>query len=59
MSTENLGAPWTFNSKKLREVVEKLKDRKEILVPSFDHAVKDPVEDDIKVPGLNPLTYSR
>lgn len=43
------GAPWTFNSKKFLEDVKKLKENKEGNFPSFDHAVGDPIENDIKI----------
>ena len=42
------GAPFTFNVKKFKETVQRLKQSDErILAPSFDHSVKDPVEQDI------------
>lgn len=47
------GAPFTFNSKRLVELVRRLRDpetaKTTITAPSFDHRLKDPVEDDIVV----------
>ncbi|CAI5760163.1 unnamed protein product [Candida verbasci] len=41
------GAPFTFNSRKFVEFVKKLKERSVVKAPSFDHAIKDPIENDI------------
>lgn len=48
------GAPFTFDPMALRELVLKLKEpitteAPAIYAPSFDHAKKDPVEDDITI----------
>ena len=51
------GAPWTFDSAGLLNFVKQLRvnsnlrasERKTIFAPSFDHALKDPVPDDIAV----------
>ncbi|KAK9447447.1 P-loop containing nucleoside triphosphate hydrolase protein [Limtongia smithiae] len=48
------GAPFTFDPESLLSLVQKLRvpvsaDAKSIYAPSFDHAVKDPIENDIKV----------
>lgn len=49
------GAPFTFDGEKYLELVQKLRERilpesTTIYAPSFDHAVKDPVENDIPIP---------
>jgi pantothenate kinase len=52
------GAPWTFDVDGIIGLVRRLKDsariplsaRSIIKAPSFDHARKDPVEDDIQIP---------
>ncbi len=49
------GAPFTFDGQKYLAVVRKVRERilpesTTIYVPSFDHAVKDPVENDIPIP---------
>ena len=43
------GADWTFDSEKFINVLKSTHEEKEGLFPSFDHAVGDPVENDIKV----------
>ncbi|KAK6460965.1 P-loop containing nucleoside triphosphate hydrolase protein [Scheffersomyces coipomensis] len=47
------GAPFTFNANAFVELISKLNDpqyvQTTIKVPSFDHSVKDPVEDDIEI----------
>lgn len=48
------GAAFTFDGDKLLELVKKLREplmpeSKTLYAPSFDHAVKDPVEDDIPI----------
>ncbi|BFZ61756.1 hypothetical protein YB2330_002831 [Saitoella coloradoensis] len=46
------GAPFTFDPHKLKKLVERLREpigSTAITAPSFDHAVKDPLEDDIHV----------
>ncbi|KAG0633226.1 P-loop containing nucleoside triphosphate hydrolase protein [Tuber brumale] len=48
------GAPFTFDPVSLKRLIERVKaplgeEEKIIYAPSFDHAVKDPVEDDIKI----------
>ncbi len=48
------GAPWTFDAEKVIDFVHHLaKSRTEnmgtMLAPSFDHALKDPVEDGISI----------
>ncbi|CAH8388350.1 unnamed protein product [Eruca vesicaria subsp. sativa] len=43
------GAPWTFNPALLLNCLKKLRDEGSVYVPSFDHGVGDPVEDDIFV----------
>jgi len=48
------GAPFTFDPVSLKRLIEQVKAplgeaEKIIYAPSFDHAVKDPVEDDIKI----------
>lgn len=56
------GAPWTFDVDGIVKLVKLLKDsaavpvsaRKLITAPSFDHALKDPVDDDIQIePGTS------
>lgn len=50
------GAAFTFDSAKFLALVQKLRlplspeSARNIYAPSFDHAVKDPVEDDIMIP---------
>lgn len=49
------GAAFTFDGEKFLRLVQSLRDRittesGNIYAPSFDHAVKDPVEDDIAIP---------
>lgn len=49
------GAPFTFDGHKYRRLVQQLRQRilpesTTIYAPSFDHAIKDPVEDDIAIP---------
>jgi pantothenate kinase len=49
------GAPFTFDGEKYVALVQKLRERivpetTTIYAPSFDHAIKDPVENDIPVP---------
>ncbi|KFY31044.1 hypothetical protein V493_01448 [Pseudogymnoascus sp. VKM F-4281 (FW-2241)] len=48
---ERRGAPWTFDPEKLLEFVRAVKDpaRGAVFGPSFDHALKDPVEGDVRV----------
>lgn len=50
------GAPFTFDPVSLKLLIEQVKaplggeeEENTIYAPSFDHAVKDPVEDDIKI----------
>ncbi|KAK9320996.1 P-loop containing nucleoside triphosphate hydrolase protein [Lipomyces orientalis] len=48
------GAPFTFDPNGLLQLVESLRrplggESKSLFAPSFDHAVKDPVEDDIEI----------
>mmetsp|Transcript_14410 Transcript_14410/g.35231 ORF Transcript_14410/g.35231 Transcript_14410/m.35231 type:complete len:262 (+) Transcript_14410:254-1039(+) len=43
------GSHWTFNSKRLVEMLTKVKGDGCGMLPSFDHAVADPIEDDIQV----------
>ncbi|KAL2683422.1 hypothetical protein Neosp_007892 [[Neocosmospora] mangrovei] len=44
------GAPWTFNGHGLVAMVNTLRRRNETIVfPTFDHAVKDPVDDGVMV----------
>ncbi|KAL4476083.1 hypothetical protein ABPG74_009816 [Tetrahymena malaccensis] len=43
------GAPDTFNSIKFKNDLLKLKQERQGEFPSFDHAVKDPIENDIKI----------
>lgn len=47
------GAHWTFDAKAFVECIRQLRGDGDVLVPSFDHAVGDPVEGDIKVTGDN------
>jgi pantothenate kinase len=49
------GAPFTFDGQKYYELVQKLRERilpetTTIYAPSFDHAAKDPIENDIPIP---------
>ncbi|RYR01055.1 hypothetical protein Ahy_B06g079909 isoform D [Arachis hypogaea] len=43
------GAPWTFNPSRLLTCLKNLKIHGSVYVPSFDHGVGDPLEDDIFV----------
>lgn len=51
------GAPWTFDVEAVLDLVGQLHastlvdphERRDILAPSFDHAIKDPVPDDISI----------
>ncbi len=43
------GAAFTFDSKKFKHDLEELKKNRCGSFPSFDHAKKDPLEDDIKI----------
>ncbi|KAL5155132.1 putative uridine kinase [Glycine soja] len=43
------GAPWTFNPLRLLQCLKNLRMHGSVFVPSFDHGVGDPVEDDIFV----------
>lgn len=46
------GAPWTFDSKATADIVDRLRAearRSDVAVPTFDHAVKDPVADGLIV----------
>lgn len=45
------GAHWTFDPEKLLELVRAIKDpaRGPVFGPSFDHALKDPVEGDVRI----------
>lgn len=51
------GAEWTFNARKLHRDLTALRTPNErglyddVLVPSFDHGVGDPVERDVRIPG--------
>ncbi|KAJ5238575.1 Phosphoribulokinase/uridine kinase [Penicillium chermesinum] len=50
------GAEFTFDGEKFLGLVKKLQEpitaeTKDVHAPSFDHAVKDPVEDDITIPA--------
>jgi pantothenate kinase len=53
------GAPWTFNVDAVLALAHLLhtstlvdaEHRKDILAPSFDHAIKDPIPDDICIPA--------
>lgn len=45
------GAHWTFNPDKLYGDLKQIKSGNEIRVPSFDHSLKDPKENDIVVPA--------
>lgn len=53
---ERRGAPWTFNVQKLMDVLSDIKRSSgPVYAASFDHAVKDPVEDDIFIAPENKL----
>lgn len=50
------GAPFTFNAGRFESLVRQLRaplspDAPPVLAPTFDHAVKDPVEGDLAVPA--------
>lgn len=47
---ERRGAPFTFDAKGVVELVKKLKSGdRTVYAPTFDHAVKDPVFDDLEI----------
>lgn len=47
---ERRGAPWTFNVQKLMDVLSRIKNASGVVTAaSFDHALKDPVEDDYEI----------
>ncbi|KFY12587.1 hypothetical protein V492_03797 [Pseudogymnoascus sp. VKM F-4246] len=48
---ERRGAHWTFDPEKLLELVRAIKDPAQgtVFGPSFDHALKDPVEEDVRI----------
>lgn len=53
---ERRGAPWTFNVQKLMDVLFSIKHScGNVYAASFDHAIKDPVEDDILIAPENKL----
>ncbi|KAK6937603.1 Phosphoribulokinase/uridine kinase [Dillenia turbinata] len=43
------GAPWTFDPTRLLQCLQALRSQGSVYVPSFDHGIGDPVEDDIFV----------
>jgi len=43
------GAPWTFDAIGLLNTINYIKQKDEGFAPSFDHAVKDPAENSIKI----------
>ncbi|XP_010679166.2 putative uridine kinase C227.14 isoform X1 [Beta vulgaris subsp. vulgaris] len=43
------GAPWTFDPARLLKCLQTLRSQGSVCVPSFDHGVGDPIEDDIFV----------
>ncbi|KAG8389268.1 hypothetical protein BUALT_Bualt02G0211300 [Buddleja alternifolia] len=43
------GSPWTFDPERLLRCLTNLRNEGSVYVPSFDHGVGDPVEDDIFV----------
>ncbi|XP_062148207.1 putative uridine kinase C227.14 isoform X2 [Alnus glutinosa] len=43
------GAPWTFDPARLLSCLQTLRKQGSVFVPSFDHGIGDPVEDDIFV----------
>ncbi|KAI5288085.1 hypothetical protein KEM54_005479 [Ascosphaera aggregata] len=54
-AADRRGAAFTFNAARFHELVKQLRqpltsESKTIYAPSFDHAIKDPVEDDIPIP---------
>lgn len=49
---ERRGAPFTFNARAFGEALERCRNRDEgviIELPSFDHALKDPIEGDVRI----------
>lgn len=55
-ATARRGAAFTFDGDKFLRLVQKLRERitaetGDMYAPSFDHAVKDPVENDIAIPA--------
>ncbi len=43
------GSPFTFNSEKFYQTICELKENHQVMVPSFDHSVGDPIENDISI----------
>lgn len=43
------GAPFTFNALAFLDLVKKLKSNETLYAPSFDHSLKDPMENDIVI----------
>ncbi|KAL8530411.1 hypothetical protein ACS0TY_007444 [Phlomoides rotata] len=41
------GSPWTFDPERLLRCLTNLRNKGSVYVPSFDHGVGDPIEDDI------------
>jgi pantothenate kinase len=43
------GAPWTFNVQAFVDAVRRIKQQGQAALPSFDHGVGDPIENDIMI----------
>lgn len=43
------GAPWTFDGQAFVDAIRRIKQEGKVLLPSFDHGVGDPIEDDILI----------
>lgn len=43
------GAPWTFDAQAFVDAIRRIKQQGRATLPSFDHGVGDPVEDDILI----------
>jgi hypothetical protein len=43
------GAPWTFNAQAFVDAVRRIKQQGKAMLPSFDHGVGDPIENDIMI----------
>lgn len=43
------GAPWTFDGRAFVEAIRRIKQQGKAMLPSFDHGVGDPIEDDILI----------
>jgi len=43
------GAPWTFDAVAFIDILKKIHEMNEVMAPSFDHKIGDPIEKDIHI----------